>query len=196
MDDEVGDYGTDRKRETEHGDAQKQKAQADQCLGNGAKVLIEVPEDSGSAAAIEKTALAKGVPSIDYDRQVIGGVAKIYDSFDGKAVGVLQGKGVVAGLKAIEGNPFAPYFSAKAAEVAPADFREPEAAARLLTGEVLKGLDRRVQEIAVYVFVDGMTHAEAAEVAGVSERTVRNCLSRFLAHGRERLGLDLGKEGV
>jgi D-xylose transport system substrate-binding protein len=82
------------------GDAQKQTAQANQCLGNGAKVIIEVAEDAGSAAAIEKTALAKGVPSIDYDRQVIGGVAKIYDSFDGKQVGVLQGKGVIAGLKA------------------------------------------------------------------------------------------------
>lgn len=79
---------------------------------------------------------------------------------------------------------------------AAADHREPEAAARLLTAEVLKGLDRRVQEVAVYVFVDGMTHAEAAEVAGVSERTVRNCLSRFVAHGRERLGLDLRKEGA
>jgi D-xylose transport system substrate-binding protein len=82
------------------GDAQKQTAQANQCLGNGAKVIIEVALDAGSAAAIEKTALAKGVPSIDYDRQVIGGVAKIYDSFDGKAVGVLQGKGVINGLKA------------------------------------------------------------------------------------------------
>jgi D-xylose transport system substrate-binding protein len=82
------------------GDAQKQTSQANQCLGNGAKVIIEVALDAGSAAAIEKTALAKGVPSIDYDRQVIGGVAKIYDSFDGKAVGVLQGKGVINGLKA------------------------------------------------------------------------------------------------
>jgi len=81
-------------------DAQKQTAQAAQCLGNGAKVIIEVALDAGSAAAIEKSALAKGVPSIDYDRQVIGGVAKIYDSFDGKAVGVLQGKGVINGLKA------------------------------------------------------------------------------------------------
>lgn len=82
------------------GDAQKQTSQANQCLGNGAKVIIEVALDAGSAAAIEKTAQAKGVPSIDYDRQVIGGVAKIYDSFDGKAVGVLQGKGVINGLKA------------------------------------------------------------------------------------------------
>ncbi len=60
------------------GDAQKQKAQADQCLGNGAKVIVEVAIDAGSAAAIEKTAKAKGVPSIDYDRQVKGGVASIY----------------------------------------------------------------------------------------------------------------------
>ena len=37
---------------------------------------------------------------IEYDRQVIGGTAAIYISFDGRAVGVLQGKGVVAGLKA------------------------------------------------------------------------------------------------
>jgi D-xylose transport system substrate-binding protein len=81
-------------------DPQKQKTQADQCLGNGAKVLIEVMLDAGSASAIEKTAKAKGVPSIDYDRQVPGGVASIYVSFDGGAVGVLQGKGVVAGLKA------------------------------------------------------------------------------------------------
>jgi D-xylose transport system substrate-binding protein len=82
------------------GDAQKQTQQSQQCLGNGAKVIIEVALDAGSAAAIEKAALAKGVPSIDYDRQVKGGVAKIYDSFDGRAVGVLQGKGIVAGLKA------------------------------------------------------------------------------------------------
>jgi D-xylose transport system substrate-binding protein len=37
---------------------------------------------------------------IEYDRQVKGGSAAIYISFDGRAVGVLQGKGVVAGLKA------------------------------------------------------------------------------------------------
>jgi len=80
-------------------DPQKQKSQADQCLGNGAKVIIEVMLDAGSASAIEKAAKAKGVPSIDYDRQVPGGVASIYVSFDGGAVGVLQGKGVVAGLK-------------------------------------------------------------------------------------------------
>jgi D-xylose transport system substrate-binding protein len=82
------------------GDAQKQKAQADQCLASGAKVIVEVAIDAGSASAIEKEAKAKGVPSIDYDRQVKGGVASIYVSFDGAKVGVLQGQGVVNGLKA------------------------------------------------------------------------------------------------
>ena len=37
---------------------------------------------------------------IEYDRQVKGGSAAIYISFDGRQVGVLQGKGVVDGLKA------------------------------------------------------------------------------------------------
>jgi D-xylose transport system substrate-binding protein len=82
------------------GDPQKQRSQADQCLANGAKVLIIAPIDSGSAAAIEKAAAAKGVKSIDYDRQVEGGKASVYVSFDGHTVGVLQGNGVVAGLKA------------------------------------------------------------------------------------------------
>jgi D-xylose transport system substrate-binding protein len=82
------------------GDPQKQRSQADQCLANGAKVLIIAPLDSGSAAAIEKAAKAKGVASIDYDRQVEGGVASAYISFDGHTVGVLQGTGVVNGLKA------------------------------------------------------------------------------------------------
>jgi D-xylose transport system substrate-binding protein len=82
------------------GDPQKQRSQADQCLANGAKVLIIAPIDSGSAAAIEKAAAAKGVKSIDYDRQVEGGVASVYVSFDGHTVGVLQGTGVVNGLKA------------------------------------------------------------------------------------------------
>ncbi len=82
------------------GDPQKQKTQADQCIADGAKVIIIAPIDSGSAAAIQKAALKQGVKSIDYDRQVEGGVAVLYASFNGKTVGVLQGKGVVAGLKA------------------------------------------------------------------------------------------------
>lgn len=81
------------------GDAQKQKTQADQCIADGAKVLIIAPIDSGSAAAIQKAALKQGVKSIDYDRQVEGGVAALYASFDGFTVGVMQAKGVILGLK-------------------------------------------------------------------------------------------------
>lgn len=85
------------------GDPQKQKTQADQCIADGAKVLIIAPIDSGSAAAIEKAAAAKGVKSIDYDRQVEGGSAVLYASFDGHTVGVLQGKAVANGLKGKKG---------------------------------------------------------------------------------------------
>jgi D-xylose transport system substrate-binding protein len=83
-----------------NGDAQKQRSQADQCLGNGAKVVILVSLDAGSSIAIETASKAQGAKVIEYDRQVKGGSAAIYISFDGRAVGVLQGKGVVAGLKA------------------------------------------------------------------------------------------------
>jgi D-xylose transport system substrate-binding protein len=81
------------------GSAQTQKTQADQCIADGAKVLIIAPIDSGSAAAIEKAALKQGVKSIDYDRQVEGGVAALYASFSGRSVGVIQGKSVILGLK-------------------------------------------------------------------------------------------------
>jgi D-xylose transport system substrate-binding protein len=83
-----------------NGDAQRQRSQADQCLGSGAKVVILVSLDPGSSIAIEAAARAQGAQVIEYDRQVKGGTAAIYISFDGRQVGVLQGRGVVAGLKA------------------------------------------------------------------------------------------------
>jgi D-xylose transport system substrate-binding protein len=85
------------------GDPQKQKTQADQCISDGAKVLIIAPIDSGSAAAIEKAALAKGVKSIDYDRQVEGGSAVLYASFNNTTVGILQGTAVAKALKSKKG---------------------------------------------------------------------------------------------
>ncbi len=85
------------------GDPQKQKTQADQCIADGAKVIIIAPIDSGSAAAIEKAAAAKGVKSIDYDRQVEGGNAVLYASFNGHTVGVLQGTAVANALKSKHG---------------------------------------------------------------------------------------------
>ena len=82
------------------GDAQKQRTQADQALSQGAKVILLVNLDSGSGAAIEAAAKAKGVKVIDYDRLTLKGSASYYVSFNNVAVGRLQGEGLVAALKA------------------------------------------------------------------------------------------------
>jgi len=84
------------------GDAQKQRSQADQCLANGAKVLIFDQLDAGSGAAIHSAARAAGAKVIDYDRLVVGGPkvsADYYISFDNVKVGKLIGAGVVAAMK-------------------------------------------------------------------------------------------------
>jgi len=81
-------------------DPTKQQAQAQACLAAGAKVVIETSLDNGSASAIEKLFTSKGGFAIDYDRQVTGGTASIYDTFDGKAVGEAQANGIIAAMKA------------------------------------------------------------------------------------------------
>ena len=80
-------------------DPQKMVSQADSCLSRGAKVAIVTDIAQGTSIAIEKKFAAAGGVSIDYDRQVVGGIAKVYVTFDGKAVGAAQAKGVVKALK-------------------------------------------------------------------------------------------------
>jgi D-xylose transport system substrate-binding protein len=80
-------------------DPQKQKAQAQACLAAGAKVVVETSLDNGSAASIEKLFTSKGGKAIDYDRQVLGGTASVYVTFDGKSVGEAQANGILAKLK-------------------------------------------------------------------------------------------------
>jgi D-xylose transport system substrate-binding protein len=82
------------------GDQNKQSSQADQCLTNGAKVILVDALNSGVGAAIENRAAARGVKTVDYDRLVLDGKASYYVSFNLVNVGKLQGRGVVAGLKA------------------------------------------------------------------------------------------------
>jgi D-xylose transport system substrate-binding protein len=81
-------------------DPLKQKAQAQACIAAGATVVIETALDNGSAASIEKLFTSKGGKAIDYDRQVTGGSASVYVTFDGKAVGAAQAHGVIAAMKA------------------------------------------------------------------------------------------------
>jgi D-xylose transport system substrate-binding protein len=82
------------------GDPQKQKAQAQACLAAGAKVVVETALDNGSAASIEKLFTSSGGKAIDYDRQVLGGSASVYVTFDGNAVGRAQANGIIAAMKA------------------------------------------------------------------------------------------------
>jgi D-xylose transport system substrate-binding protein len=79
-------------------DPQKMVSQADSCLSRGAKVAIVTDIAQGTSIAIEKKFAKAGGQSIDYDRQVVGGSAKVYVSFDGKAVGAAQARGVVKAL--------------------------------------------------------------------------------------------------
>jgi D-xylose transport system substrate-binding protein len=82
------------------GDQNRQRSQADQCLTNGAKVILLDALNSGVGAAIENVAVARKAKVIDYDRLVLNGKASYYVSFNNVTVGKLQGRGVVAGLKA------------------------------------------------------------------------------------------------
>jgi len=86
-------------------DPTKQKAQAQACLAAGAKVVVETALDNGSAAAIEKLFTSSGGYAIDYDRQVIGGSASVYVTFDGKLVGEAQANGIIAGMKSAKSYP-------------------------------------------------------------------------------------------
>src|SRR3989449_2558930 len=80
-------------------DPQKMVSQADSCLSRGAKVAVVTDIAQGTSIAIEKKFAKEGGSSIDYDRQVVGGIAKVYVAFDGTAVGAAQAKGVVNALK-------------------------------------------------------------------------------------------------
>jgi D-xylose transport system substrate-binding protein len=80
-------------------DPQKMVSQADSCLSRGAKVAIVTDIAQGTSIAIEKKFAKAGGSSIDYDRQVVGGSAKVYVAFDGVAVGAAQARGVTNALK-------------------------------------------------------------------------------------------------
>jgi D-xylose transport system substrate-binding protein len=79
-----------------HGSAATMQTQAEADITQGASVLLVDALDSGSGAAIEAAATAKGVKVIDYDRLVKGGASgRTYVSFDNVGVGKLIGQGEV-----------------------------------------------------------------------------------------------------
>ncbi len=77
----------------------QQQAEAD--ITDGASVLLIDPIDTGSGAAIEKNAEAKGLKVIDYDRLVLGGPTdRYYVSFNNVKVGQLIGQGEISCINA------------------------------------------------------------------------------------------------
>ncbi|WP_082583177.1 substrate-binding domain-containing protein [Mesorhizobium sp. Root695] len=74
---------------------QTQRIQAEQAITDGASVLLITNLDSGSGAAIQADANAKGVVVIDYDRLTLNGSAKFYVSFDNQNVGERMAQGLV-----------------------------------------------------------------------------------------------------
>lgn len=82
------------------GDAQKQVSQADQCLANGAKVVLVTSLDPGSGCKIISNAQARGAKVIDYDRLNTGCKgANYYVSFENVTVGRFMGRGVLAAMR-------------------------------------------------------------------------------------------------
>ena len=83
-----------------HADPQKQRSQAEQCLAQGAKVILLDQLDPASGASITNLAVGRGAKVIDYDRLVVGSKASYYVSFDNVKVGKLQGQGLVRAIRA------------------------------------------------------------------------------------------------
>jgi D-xylose transport system substrate-binding protein len=83
-----------------HNDPQKQKSQAQQCLAQGAKVVLLDQLDPASGASITNLVVAAKAKVVDYDRLVVGSKASYYVSFNNPTVGKLMGKGLVSALKA------------------------------------------------------------------------------------------------
>jgi len=79
------------------GSASTMQTQAEAAITAGASVLLVDPLDSGSGAAIDAAAKAKGVKVVDYDRLTKGGSPdRVYVSFDNVKVGQLIGQGEVS----------------------------------------------------------------------------------------------------
>ena len=55
-------------------------------------------------------------------------------------------------------------------------------------GQLFRTLDAELAEVAVYYFIDGMTHAEIARIVGCSERTVGNRVERLRKAARLAAG--------
>lgn len=85
------------------GDASKQQQQAESALTQNIDVLVLDAVDSSAARSIVAAANARGVPVIAYDREITDADIAYFVSFDGEAVGALQGTALLEAMAA-DGN--------------------------------------------------------------------------------------------
>jgi D-xylose transport system substrate-binding protein len=79
--------------------AADQQQQAEAAIARGVKVLVLDPVDGDAAGAIVKSAKAKNIPVISYDRLIKGGAnPDYYVSFDNERVGKLQAQALLEKL--------------------------------------------------------------------------------------------------
>ena len=97
----AGLSSSDFKIDNAQGSVSTMQQQAEADITDGASVLLIDPIDTGSGAAIEKNAEAKGLKVIDYDRLVLGGPSdRYYVSFNNVKVGQLIGQGEISCINA------------------------------------------------------------------------------------------------
>ncbi|NAZ87914.1 sugar ABC transporter substrate-binding protein, partial [Kineococcus indalonis] len=86
-------------------DQAEQNRQGEQALAEGAQALVVVAIDGAEAGSLVRSASAADVPVVAYDRLVKDAPLDYYVSFDGEAVGELQGRAVLdaVGERAGEG---------------------------------------------------------------------------------------------
>ncbi|MFC4321458.1 sugar ABC transporter substrate-binding protein [Litchfieldia salsa] len=79
-----------------HGDDALQIWQAETMISRGIDVLVIVPHNAESTAAIVKKAHSAGIKVLSYDRLVKNAEVDMYVSYDNEQVGVLQAKAITS----------------------------------------------------------------------------------------------------
>lgn len=90
------ELGADVILQIAYSDSREQERQVQYLLDQGIDILVLVPHDAVSAAAMVKKAKDRGVPVISYDRLVKNADVDLYISFDNIKVGELMGQAAVS----------------------------------------------------------------------------------------------------
>jgi len=79
-----------------YSDSREQEKQVQYLLDQGIDILVLVPHDAVSAAAMVKKAKDRGIPVLSYDRLVKNANVDLYISFDNIKVGELMGEAAIS----------------------------------------------------------------------------------------------------